>query len=190
MTTVPSTCLPTFMTDVSNELKVVYNENILWIGPQWEYFVWIFLILTKVYRSTMRIFYMTISISDIDPQSEYFIFKRSIVDYVDYDVKIFPGTMCLSQNQQHIPWMYKPSTKLSTTSIKNPLFVSVPKILNGAYWTQKLNEQFKENEKNKSLRWQYFCSTDGFFRVFPGKNKWCILFNGFFLAGFYVAPTL
>ncbi|XP_060558029.1 voltage-dependent calcium channel subunit alpha-2/delta-3-like isoform X2 [Ruditapes philippinarum] len=60
----------------------------------------------------------------------------------------------------------------STVHVPTNVYDRFPKILNGAYWTQKLNEQFRENErKDKSLRWQYFCSTDGFFRVFPGL-KW------------------
>ena len=46
---------------------------------------------------------------------------------------------------------------------------SVPKILNGVYWTQILDDMFKENtKKHPTIKWQYFCSSDGFFRVFPG----------------------
>ncbi|XP_053385915.1 voltage-dependent calcium channel subunit alpha-2/delta-3-like isoform X2 [Mercenaria mercenaria] len=60
----------------------------------------------------------------------------------------------------------------STVHVPTNVYDRFPKIVNGAYWTQKLNDQFKANEKkDKSLRWQYFCSTDGFFRVFPGM-KW------------------
>lgn len=41
--------------------------------------------------------------------------------------------------------------------------------MNGAYWSSKLDEVFKSNYlADPSITWQYFCSSDGFFRVFPG----------------------
>lgn len=46
---------------------------------------------------------------------------------------------------------------------------TVPEILNGAHWSKRLDAKFKENQdKYHSLKWQYFCSKDGFFRVYPG----------------------
>ena len=38
-----------------------------------------------------------------------------------------------------------------------------------AYWTEALNEQFKQNYDNDNeLFWQYFCSSNGLFRRYPG----------------------
>ncbi|KAL8621814.1 hypothetical protein ACOMHN_016300 [Nucella lapillus] len=45
------------------------------------------------------------------------------------------------------------------------------KILNGVQWSENLTDQFKVNSlKYPTLRWQYFCSSDGFFRIFPGMQ--------------------
>ncbi|KAJ8302272.1 hypothetical protein KUTeg_021259 [Tegillarca granosa] len=41
---------------------------------------------------------------------------------------------------------------------------------NGVKWSEELNKQFKINEKT-NLAWQYFCSSDGFLRIYPGM-KW------------------
>ncbi|KAL4216859.1 Voltage-dependent calcium channel subunit alpha-2/delta-4 [Mactra antiquata] len=60
----------------------------------------------------------------------------------------------------------------STVHVPTNVYDRSPNILNGAYWTRMLDDKFKENnERFKSLRWQYFCSSDGFFRVYPGL-KW------------------
>jgi hypothetical protein len=38
-----------------------------------------------------------------------------------------------------------------------------------AYWTEALNEQFKKNyDEDNELFWQYFCSSHGLFRRYPG----------------------
>ncbi len=38
-----------------------------------------------------------------------------------------------------------------------------------AYWTEALNEQFKKNyDSDNELFWQYFCSSNGLFRRYPG----------------------
>lgn len=49
--------------------------------------------------------------------------------------------------------------------------IPAEKILNGVKWTDALTQQFKVNAQNNSaLTWQYFCSSDGFFRIFPGLS--------------------
>ncbi len=38
-----------------------------------------------------------------------------------------------------------------------------------AFWTESLNKQFKiNNQNNKDLNWQYFCSFFGLYRQYPG----------------------
>ncbi len=38
-----------------------------------------------------------------------------------------------------------------------------------AYWTESLNDQFKKNyDSDNELFWQYFCSSNGMFRRYPG----------------------
>lgn len=44
-----------------------------------------------------------------------------------------------------------------------------PDILNGAYMSEALNEVFIDNfQKDPTLTWQYFGSSAGFFRLYPG----------------------
>ncbi|GCC30279.1 hypothetical protein chiPu_0008727 [Chiloscyllium punctatum] len=53
-----------------------------------------------------------------------------------------------------------------------------PDILNGAYWSEALNAVFSENfMKDPTLTWQYFGSSTGFFRLYPGI-KWMPDGNG------------
>lgn len=49
---------------------------------------------------------------------------------------------------------------------------TAPVILNGIQWSKKLDPIFKQNRKETSdLRWQYYCSADGFLRIYPGQKS-------------------
>ncbi|KAJ7998048.1 hypothetical protein DPEC_G00218500 [Dallia pectoralis] len=51
-------------------------------------------------------------------------------------------------------------------------------ILNGIYWSEALNDIFINNfQKDPTLTWQYFGSSTGFFRIYPGI-KWTPDSNG------------
>nr|XP_046208451.1 voltage-dependent calcium channel subunit alpha-2/delta-4-like isoform X3 [Oncorhynchus gorbuscha] len=51
-------------------------------------------------------------------------------------------------------------------------------ILNGIYWSEALNDVFMNNfQKDPTLTWQYFGSSSGFFRIYPGI-KWTPDSNG------------
>ena len=46
-----------------------------------------------------------------------------------------------------------------------------PDILNGVYMSEALNPIFVDNfERDPTLTWQYFGSSTGFFRLYPGKR--------------------
>lgn len=61
---------------------------------------------------------------------------------------------------------------LSTVHVPTNVFDKAPVIQNGVKWSEALDEQFKKNHDfDMSSKWQYFCSSDGFFRVYPGM-KW------------------
>lgn len=46
-----------------------------------------------------------------------------------------------------------------------------------AYWTKSLNQEFISNiRKNHNLDWQYFCSTVGLYRQYPG-TYWSVAAN-------------
>ncbi|PVD24122.1 hypothetical protein C0Q70_14592 [Pomacea canaliculata] len=60
---------------------------------------------------------------------------------------------------------------ISTVHVPTNIYDKSEKILNGVKWTDALTQQFKVNAQNNSaLTWQYFCSSDGFFRIFPGMQ--------------------
>lgn len=57
----------------------------------------------------------------------------------------------------------------SVVHIPTDVYSRGVKILNTINWTDGLNKYFKENEqKDPSLLWQYFGSSDGVYRVYPG----------------------
>ncbi|KAH9505021.1 Voltage-dependent calcium channel subunit alpha-2/delta-3 [Bulinus truncatus] len=44
-------------------------------------------------------------------------------------------------------------------------------ILNGVMWSGNLTDQFVKNvQADPTLSWQYFCSSDGFFRIYPAMQ--------------------
>lgn len=63
---------------------------------------------------------------------------------------------------------------LSSFALFFPIFYSFitdPDILNGVYMSEALNPIFVDNfERDPTLTWQYFGSSTGFFRLYPGKR--------------------
>ncbi|XP_076468811.1 voltage-dependent calcium channel subunit alpha-2/delta-3-like [Babylonia areolata] len=63
------------------------------------------------------------------------------------------------------------TTNVSTVHVPTNIYDKSMKILNGVEWTENLTQQFINNsDRHPNLRWQYFCSSDGFFRIFPGTQ--------------------
>ncbi|XP_052254694.1 voltage-dependent calcium channel subunit alpha-2/delta-2-like isoform X2 [Dreissena polymorpha] len=67
--------------------------------------------------------------------------------------------------------------------------------INSVFFTAKLDELFKENQKiDPTLRWQYFGSTTGMVRLYPGR-EWSTNFAGFYndydprVRPWYIAAT-
>ncbi|XP_060080989.1 voltage-dependent calcium channel subunit alpha-2/delta-3-like [Ylistrum balloti] len=57
----------------------------------------------------------------------------------------------------------------STIHVPTNVYDKNSLIQNGVKWSEALNEEMLQNDRKiKGLTWQYFCSSDGFFRVFPG----------------------
>lgn len=49
---------------------------------------------------------------------------------------------------------------------------SDPEILNGVYMSEALNDVFISNfQKDPTLTWQFFGSSAGFFRLYPGTES-------------------
>ncbi|XP_036920679.1 voltage-dependent calcium channel subunit alpha-2/delta-4 isoform X3 [Sturnira hondurensis] len=64
------------------------------------------------------------------------------------------------------------NTSLSSVQLPTNVYNKDPDILNGVYMSETLNPVFVENfQRDPTLTWQYFGSSTGFFRIYPGI-KW------------------
>ncbi|XP_040089446.1 voltage-dependent calcium channel subunit alpha-2/delta-4 [Oryx dammah] len=70
------------------------------------------------------------------------------------------------------------NTTLSSVQLPTNVYNKDPDILNGIYMSEALNAVFVENfQRDPTLTWQYFGSSTGFFRIYPGI-KWMPDENG------------
>ncbi|KAG5212667.1 hypothetical protein JEQ12_015096 [Ovis aries] len=70
------------------------------------------------------------------------------------------------------------NTTLSSVQLPTNVYNKDPDILNGIYMSEALNAVFVENfRRDPTLTWQYFGSSTGFFRIYPGI-KWTPDENG------------
>ncbi|KAM5333274.1 voltage-dependent calcium channel subunit alpha-2/delta-4 isoform 8-T9 [Glossophaga mutica] len=70
------------------------------------------------------------------------------------------------------------NTSLSSVQLPTNVYNKDPDILNGVYMSEALNPVFVENfQRDPTLTWQYFGSSAGFFRIYPGI-KWTPDENG------------
>ncbi|XP_072528942.1 voltage-dependent calcium channel subunit alpha-2/delta-4 isoform X2 [Salminus brasiliensis] len=61
------------------------------------------------------------------------------------------------------------NTQQSVIQVPTNVYNKDPDILNGVYMSEALNEVFVSNfDKDPTLTWQYFGSSTGFFRLYPG----------------------
>ncbi|ESO01430.1 hypothetical protein HELRODRAFT_174989 [Helobdella robusta] len=57
---------------------------------------------------------------------------------------------------------------MSTVHIPNSVYEKSSDVLNGVAWSASLDDTFKRNnERDEHLKWQYFCSSTGFLRMYP-----------------------
>uniref|UniRef100_A0A8C1NV62 Calcium channel, voltage-dependent, alpha 2/delta subunit 4b n=1 Tax=Cyprinus carpio TaxID=7962 RepID=A0A8C1NV62_CYPCA len=70
------------------------------------------------------------------------------------------------------------NTLMSDIQVPTNVYNKDPNILNGVYMSEALNDIFINNfQKDPTLTWQYFGSSSGFFRLYPGI-KWTPDANG------------
>uniref|UniRef100_A0A8B9SK72 Calcium voltage-gated channel auxiliary subunit alpha2delta 4 n=1 Tax=Anas platyrhynchos TaxID=8839 RepID=A0A8B9SK72_ANAPL len=63
------------------------------------------------------------------------------------------------------------NTTYSDIQLPTNVYNKDPDILNGVYMSEALNPIFVDNfERDPTLTWQYFGSSTGFFRLYPGKR--------------------
>uniref|UniRef100_A0A8C8SEU9 Calcium voltage-gated channel auxiliary subunit alpha2delta 4 n=1 Tax=Pelusios castaneus TaxID=367368 RepID=A0A8C8SEU9_9SAUR len=63
------------------------------------------------------------------------------------------------------------NTTYSVVQLPTNVYNKDPAILNGVYMSEALNPIFVDNfQRDPTLTWQYFGSSTGFFRLYPGKD--------------------
>ncbi|XP_056603548.1 voltage-dependent calcium channel subunit alpha-2/delta-4 [Triplophysa dalaica] len=86
------------------------------------------------------------------------------------------GEFALEENEHFNKLLV--NTQQSVIQVPTNVYNKDPDILNGVFMSEALNEVFVSNfEKDPTLTWQYFGSSTGFFRLYPGI-KWTPDENG------------
>ncbi|XP_075711815.1 voltage-dependent calcium channel subunit alpha-2/delta-4 isoform X2 [Rhinoderma darwinii] len=87
------------------------------------------------------------------------------------------GNEFILENNEHFNNL-KVNTTLSNIQLPTNVYNKDPDILNGVYMSEALNPVFVDNfHRDPTLTWQYFGSSTGFFRLYPGI-KWVPDENG------------
>ncbi|XP_055958262.1 voltage-dependent calcium channel subunit alpha-2/delta-3 isoform X1 [Patella vulgata] len=117
--------------------------------------------------------------SDLESEEvEYYNAKKLVsdddIDDMDNETRVaITQTILYLPLKKSRPHNFNPvNMSVSTIHVPTNIYDKSSKILNGVKWTENLNNAFMDNNRNDpTLTWQYFCSSDGFFRIFPGM-KW------------------
>ncbi|XP_072769376.1 voltage-dependent calcium channel subunit alpha-2/delta-4 isoform X3 [Nerophis lumbriciformis] len=100
---------------------------------------------------------------------EFEYYNSMLINMVDEDGNSLPlgGEFPLEANEHFSKLPV--STQQSNIQVPTNVYNRDPDILNGAYMSEALNDVFIDNfQKDPTLTWQYFGSSSGFFRLYPG----------------------
>ncbi|KAM3588211.1 uncharacterized protein V6R79_023997 [Siganus canaliculatus] len=100
---------------------------------------------------------------------EFEYYNSLLINAVDEDGNPLPlgGEFPLEENEHFNKLPV--NTQQSNIQVPTNVYNRDPDILNGAYMSEALNEVFIDNfQKDPTLTWQYFGSSTGFFRLYPG----------------------
>uniref|UniRef100_A0A671WDT6 Calcium voltage-gated channel auxiliary subunit alpha2delta 4 n=1 Tax=Sparus aurata TaxID=8175 RepID=A0A671WDT6_SPAAU len=106
---------------------------------------------------------------DADFYHDYNETMEVLINKVDEDGNALPlgGEFPLEENEHFNKLPV--NTQLSNIQVPTNVYNRDPDILNGVYMSEALNEVFIDNfQKDPTLTWQYFGSSTGFFRLYPG----------------------
>ncbi|XP_069020839.1 voltage-dependent calcium channel subunit alpha-2/delta-4 isoform X3 [Embiotoca jacksoni] len=96
-------------------------------------------------------------------------FNSLLINTVDEDGNPLPlgGEFPLVENEHFSKLPV--NTQQSNIQVPTNVYNKDPDILNGAFMSEALNDIFIDNfQKDPTLTWQYFGSSTGFFRLYPG----------------------
>ncbi|XP_030295537.1 voltage-dependent calcium channel subunit alpha-2/delta-4 isoform X1 [Sparus aurata] len=106
---------------------------------------------------------------DYNETMEFDYYNSLVINKVDEDGNALPlgGEFPLEENEHFNKLPV--NTQLSNIQVPTNVYNRDPDILNGVYMSEALNEVFIDNfQKDPTLTWQYFGSSTGFFRLYPG----------------------
>ncbi|CAL8318462.1 unnamed protein product [Lota lota] len=109
---------------------------------------------------------------------EFDYYNSLVINTVDEDGNAVElgGEFSLEENEHFNKRQV--NTQMSDIQVPTNVFNKDPGILNGVYMSEALNDVFVDNfQKDPTLTWQYFGSSTGFFRLYPGI-KWTPDDNG------------
>jgi len=99
------------------------------------------------------------------PLEENEHFNKLLVNTLQSDIQV--PTNVYNKGQRSPPW-----AGLSRGSAAHGLLCADPNILNAVYNSEALNDVFIGNfQKDPTLTWQFFGSSTGFFRIYPGQPR-------------------
>ncbi|XP_057712110.1 voltage-dependent calcium channel subunit alpha-2/delta-4 isoform X3 [Corythoichthys intestinalis] len=100
---------------------------------------------------------------------EFEYYNSMLINMVDEDGNPLPlgGEFPLEKNEHFSKLPV--NTQQSNIQVPTNVYNRDTDILNGAYMSEALNDVFIDNfQKDPTLTWQYFGSSSGFFRLYPG----------------------
>ncbi|XP_063073057.1 voltage-dependent calcium channel subunit alpha-2/delta-4 [Engraulis encrasicolus] len=115
---------------------------------------------------------------DFNATLEFDYFNSMMINTADEDGNFVElgGEFPLEENEHFSKLPV--NTQQSDIQVPTNVYNKDPDILNGVYMSEALNDIFISNfEKDPTLTWQYFGSSTGFFRLYPGI-KWTPDENG------------
>ncbi|NWZ06648.1 CA2D4 protein, partial [Agelaius phoeniceus] len=122
---------------------------------------WCSWLLTLSFKQTLFDYYNSLLINDKDENDNY----------------VELGDEFILEPNEHFNNLLV-NTTYSDIQLPTNVYNKDPDILNGVYMSEALNPVFVDNfERDPTLTWQYFGSSTGFFRLYPGI-KWLPDENG------------
>nr|XP_043878240.1 voltage-dependent calcium channel subunit alpha-2/delta-4 isoform X2 [Solea senegalensis] len=106
---------------------------------------------------------------DYNETLEFDYYNSMLINSLDEDGNSVPlgGEFPLEANE-HFNSL-RVNTQLSNIQVPTNVYNRDPDIINGVYMSEALNDVFIDNfQKDPTLTWQYFGSSTGFFRLYPG----------------------
>ncbi|XP_051777007.1 voltage-dependent calcium channel subunit alpha-2/delta-3 isoform X2 [Erpetoichthys calabaricus] len=109
---------------------------------------------------------------DYDPDLQYEYFNAVLINEVDEEGNnVELGKEFILEPNDHFNNL-SVNISLSVVQVPTNMYNKDSAIVNGVYWSEALNKVFVDNfQRDPSLIWQYFGSSRGFFRQYPGI-KW------------------